>query len=558
MQVADRPRLDASLAKAVASRADLVTSATLDQEVKALLATLRPLLGALGLSTLDPISGALVADGTGHDKVLDAIAVSVRPDGTAANIEITVKAQPSAADAAPLSVVLRTDATTVPVLPSVTSAQLAAVVSPTMVADLFSRITACYALPASQRVRNGNDTGSVPGTGVLASACRTLFLGDDPTSYLSNGNTVGGGAFGSMFRGSSTGLKWERGNLEFVRSNGDLVLSYRWTDTLGNSDYDTLIARNVNGTLKLTGNGYRYAATIRPYSEDRTLINTPAFSSFTTGYNIGIPNLLNAQGNSLFSKVVVTTPFNTQLTYKPSPGLSSLVLVNASGGLSGTPVYRLAATYQNSATAGNPVDKETGFVIANPQFDEAALRAIQDQSVWKLEFFHVDTQVNNVTQSHRTLSRAQTLAEIRQIDFVDVTAAMRGEMIEDTKTSVSGNYTFGPVSSTESYIDFSATGDAPAWTVPQGALAPTSLIVYGRAPTVNNVQGTRFNDSVNVPSSARKAKIYCSMATVSDPHCAPGMPNLYAQGTTFNMFELWVRNKSQVEISKKIATYKLQ
>ncbi|MCU4121923.1 carboxypeptidase regulatory-like domain-containing protein [Variovorax sp. N23] len=552
----------ASLAGAITTRPESVTATTIQAQVSELLTALQPLLSALNV-TIDPMSGVFVADGTGQDKVLDAISVSVRPDGTAANIEITVKAQPATADAAPMSISFRSDATAVPTLPAVTAAQLDAIPSPAMVAGLFERMTACYALPASQRVTNGNDNGAVIGTAanVVAPVCRGMFLNDDPATFQNNGNNVGRdannrGAYASLFRSGATGLKWERGNFEFLRTNGDVVMSYRWVDSTGNAENDTLIARNVNGTLKLVGNGNTYSASVRPFSEDRDLINTPAFSSFTTGYNISIDNRL-VGGASVFSKVVVTTPFGSQLTYVPTGGLSYLVAQN-NGTATGSSVYRLAAAYKSSSTTGNPADKES-FFTASPQYDEAGLRALQDQSVWKLEFFHVDTQVPNVVQSYRTLSRAQSIAEIQQLVFVDMTPTLRAELIAETGASNSGNLVFGALDPAEpNIIDFSAAGNTAGWVVPGGALAPTSLSAYGRAPAVGNAQGTRYNDSTGVSITARKAKLYCSTQGASDTHCDATSPTQYAQGTTMNMFELWARNTRQVEVSKKFATYKLQ
>lgn len=553
----------ASLAGAITTRPESVTSTTIQAQVSELLTALQPLLSALNV-TIDPMSGVFVADGTGQDKLLDAISVSVRPDGTAANIEITVKAQPATADAAPMSISFRSDATTVPTLPAVTASQLESIPSPTMVAGLFERMTACYALPASQRVTNGNDSGAVIGTAanVVAPVCRGLFLNDDPSTFYSNGNTVGRdannrGAYASLFRSGSTGLKWERGNFEFLRSNGDVVMSYRWVDPTGNADNDTLIARNVDGALKLVGNGNAYNASVRPFSEDREFLNTPAFSSYTTGYNISIDNRVDGNGDPIFEKVLVTTPLGTQLTYVPSGGLSYLV-IQKNGTPTSTPVYRLTAAYRDAATAGNPADKE-GFYTATPQYDEAGLRALQDQSVWKLEFFHVDTQLPNVVQSYRTLSRAQSIAEIRQLVFVDMTPALRAELAAETSASTSGNLVFGALDPAEpNIIDFSADGDLAGWVVPSGALAPTSLSAYGRAPTVSGVQGARYNDSTGVSITARKAKLYCSKQSQWDAHCDATAPSQYAQGTTMNMFELWARNTRQVEMSKKIATYKLQ
>ena len=384
--------------------------------------------------------------------------------------------------------------------------------------------------------------------------------------FYSNGATVGRnasnqGAFASLFRPGATGLKWDRGNFEFVSANGDLVLSYRSTDALGNTDNATLIARNVGGTLKLAGNGYYHGASVRPYSEDRELLNTPAFSSYTTGYNVNIANKTDTNGASIFSKVLVTAPDGVVRNYVPTSGLSFLVTTQDDGVTpTASPIVRLRGAWQNSATAGNPSDKEIALYFVSPQYTDAAIIALQNQSVWKLEFVHVTGATANVVQRYRTLARAQSIAEIQQIAFVDLVAAARTELI--AASSVNGAFTFGaPSQNDPNNIDFSADGNLDAWTVPQGALAPTSLIAFGRAPfgsTTAGVAGDRFNDGTGVASSARKTVLYCSPQSAGDKHCDSSVGLQYAQGSTVSNFELWARSVRQVEVSKKIGLYKLQ
>jgi hypothetical protein len=559
----------ASLAGAIQTHPSAVTADTIKKQTDELVAAIAPLLSALGQGAIDPISGSFAADGTGQDKVLDSISVSVLPDGTAANIEITVKATPSADGSSPLSISYSTGSATTPVLPAIEASALTNTPSPATVADLFARLTACYALPLSQRVNAPNDTAPVTGgpADVIAPACRTLFVGDDPSTYYSNGNTVGRnasnrGAFNSLFRPGPTGLVWDRGNFEFVRANGDLVFSYRWTDTAGNTESDTLIARNVGGTLKLAGNGYDYSASVRPFSEHRDLITTPNFSSYTTGYNINIDNRTDGSGNPIFSKVLVTAPDGVVRTFVPQSGLSYLVVMKDDGVTpSGSPIVRLAGAYQNTATAGNPADKELGLYFVGTQYTDAQIAALQNQSVWTLEFFDT-SNASIATQKYRTLARAQSVAEIRQLAFADITATMRAELLADTDIATNGASIFGaPSQNDPNNVDFSTDGQLDAWTVPQGALAPTSLAVYGRAPfgsTTAGQPGARFNDSTGVASSARRGMVFCSTQGISDKHCDNTFGQQYAEGTSINTVELWARNARQVEISKKIGFYKLQ
>lgn len=547
----------ASLAQTLQTDPTKVSDSAIRAEVQALMAVLEPLLQALGQAGLDPFGGTLVADGTGQDRVLDAITVSVRPDGAAANIEITVKAP--TADGAPLSVQYRTSDEAVATLPPVTAEQLAAVPMPAQVAEFFQRLDACFALPLTQRVSTAaNDQTDATGTAadVTGSACRTLFVDDNPATYVANGVAVGRdaqgrGAWSSLFRPGPTGLRHDRSNFEFFRTSGgqnDLVLSYRWTDVQGNTDNETLVVRNQDGKLKLTGNSYAYRATVRPVSEDREYLNMPDYNAFTTGYNISIDNRPD------LDHVMVTTPWNQQIKFSPSGNLSYMVAHNANDQQTVTSIVRLAAGYSNPATAGNLADKEASIYFVNPQYSEIQIRTLQDHGVWKMEFFPVSG--SPVVQTYRTLARAQTIDEVRQLKFAQLTAAQRAELL--VATAANGRITFGAPSDTDpNNIDFSSEGGGDAWTVPDGALAPTSFSVTGRV----GAQGSaRFNDSTLVRNAARKVVLYCSPQSQADTHCvmypAGSGYYQYAQGSSFNAMELWARSARQVEMKKQIGLYK--
>jgi hypothetical protein len=539
-----------------------VTAAALQAQSTALVAALQPLLTALGL-TIDPLAGALTADGTGQDKLLDSISVTVQPSGTAANIEVTVKTLPNSAGAQPEPLKFSSSDTTLPTVPTSVVATLAPVPTPTKVADLFTRLNACYALPLTQRVDSAtSDTVSATGTAgnVKAAVCRGLFQNSDPASFISNQVGVGrnannGGAFASLFRSGATGLQWTAGEVEFFRANGDMIVTYKWVDSAGNQDFDQIAAHaDADGTLRLVGNSNTYPVTIRPFSEDRELLNTPAFSYYTTGYNIQIDNR-TTNGQPVFSKVLVTTPIGLTLTMLPTAGLSYLVIAPDGVTPTGSPVLRLAAAYRDTAQAGNPQEKENQ-VYTSPQYTEAQISALDNNGVWTIEFFHADTSVANVVQYYRTVRRAETLGEIRTNRvFTELTPAVRAELIAESQAN--GYVLFDTPD--VAFIDAAGGGDG--WRVPAGALAPTSVSLYGRAPfgsTTAGQNGARFNDSVGVASTARKTTILCTAQTSSDKHCDAGGQGRYAVGTTANMLELWARSPKQVEVSKKAGLFKLQ
>jgi len=553
----------ASLAGAIVGNAAAVTADTIKSEVTQLLAALKPLLDALGQTGLDPMSGVFVADGTGADRVLDSIAVSVQSDGTAANIQITVKAVPGNGDATPLSISYSTADAAPPTLPPVDAAALVQPPTPATIASFLARMNACYALPLAQRVTAVNDGVNAIGTAadVVATACRTLFVGDDPSTYQANGTSVGRnangrGAFESLFRAGPTGLVHDRGNFEFFRNGTDVVISYRWTDTVGNTDNDTLLLRNEGGVLKLTGNGNAYRVSVRPVAEKRELINAANFSYTATGYNVTIENRLDENFVPVLDKVVVTPPFGEPQTYTPKPGFSFLTVARPAGvaaNASGSVIY-LAGRYDNAATTGMPADKEANLNFVSPAFAESDVRALKDQSVWKLEFYRVGETVPSTTQSARTLARAPTLDEIKQLTFAEITPALREALRAETAGNQDNVLIFGtPTEQEPNLIDFSAQGDSPGWTVPTAALAPTLFSAYGRS------SGVRWEDSVTVRNTARKAILTCSPWTLTDGHCATfSGVRQYRPGASLNTFELWARSARQVEMSTKIGLYSVQ
>ena len=554
----------ANLVNELKANGALYDKAALKAKVDDLLIALKPLLDALGDGT-NPITGTFKADGSGHDRLLDAVQVSVRPDGSGSNIEVTVKTSGAAA-AAPIAVTFRSNIVAAPTLPTVTAASLPVAGVPVLLSGLLAKLTACYALPAADRVTIIVNTGLESASTIKAPACKALFLSDDPSTYLSNGQKIGSSRtvnnFSGIFREGATGVKFDRGNLEFLRANGDMVITYRWTDALNNTDNDQVVVRKVGDELRLIGNQYAYAGSVRALVQHRDFINTPAFTYLSTGYNIAIKNMTDpVSGSAIFSKVEVTTPNGNILNFVPSAGRSNLVIQGASGPTN-TSVLRLAAKYSDPTTLGNPADKESGpLFFKAQQLTDAELSSIPDQGVWSLKYVHADVSKADVVQTYKTTSRAPTLAEAGYMSFANVTPTWRAQAI--ASTSANGVFVFAnfPTAASPNRIDFSADGNLDAWMVPSGALAPTSVTAFGRAARLAatpNVLGVAFDDGVTVATNARKAMINCSSQSASDLHCDASLTSQYAKGGTVNSIELWARSPRQVEISKMIAIYKLQ
>jgi len=431
-----------------------------------------------------------------------------------------------------------------------------------LVAALMARLTACYALALSSRVNAGSDTTAATGgpADVKAPQCRTLFVDDDPATYLSGGSRVGrdaagNGSFTGLFRPGATGVIWDQGALQFYRPNGDMVVSYRTLDTVGGIAYDTLVVREVGGTLKLIGNQYVYSSSVRAAVQERDFINAPSNTYLNVGYDISIANQTDSNGAPTFTKVEVTTPDNSVLTLVPTVGNNGLRIRKPDGSVTGTSIIRLNAAYRNSAAAGSPTTSSENLYYVSPPQTDAQIGATPDQGVWKLEFFHADTTKANVIQTHRTLTRAYTLAEASQVTFAKLTPTMRAFLQNLTAGSGRIVFTTPPSASAPNAVAW-GTPQVNAWDLPPLAVIPVSFSIYGTAPTVNGVAGAAFDDTTSLAASARTAYVTCTKATNADAHCdtTTGVTQ-FATGTSFNYVQLIGRSRLGMEHFSGVALY---
>ncbi|MBO9512753.1 MAG: carboxypeptidase regulatory-like domain-containing protein [Variovorax sp.] len=554
----------AQLAAGIGAGTTQVDEATVRERVAEVLAILKPLLDVLG-DSVDPITGAFTADGTGHDRVLDSIDVTVRPDGTAANIEITLQSIPSAGAQQPIAVNFRSTDPTVAPLPSITLDQLARPGVGDAIAALLARMTACYAVPLTQRVGTAtSDTGNAVGSAadVVAPACREMFAGGDPAQWLSNGNRVGrdaanNGAFTGIFRGGATGVTFDQGELGFYRPNGDVVVRYRTLSPQGAEGYDTVVARYEGDALKLIGNQYAYNANVTPSMARRAYLNASGIDWIGVGYNLFVSNRVSG-GAPVFAKVEVTSPAGKVYTLLPAAGNSYLGVADANGALSAVTSTVLLNGKSIGASGGrDPRTLEPTLFVDPTVWTDDQIRQLNNQGVWRMEFFHADTAVPNVVQSYRTSSRPLTADEAsHKSPFSDITPGMRARLVAATSANASGVYVFGAPSAGSPNVFAFSDGGQPAWAVPSTATGPTLFSVFGRGPLVNNVRAS-FNDDVSIASTARTATATCTIQSAGDTHCDTTTGTTqYALNAYVSTLQLYVRSQEQMEVFSLFALYK--
>ncbi|MDZ7858759.1 Ig-like domain-containing protein [Sphaerotilus sp.] len=538
------------LGKEIATRAVTVDTAAVNRKVEEVRAMLKPVLDATGTTSDDLLRGRFDADGRGHDKLLDSLKITITPDSaSSANIQITVRQQRAEGEEPAEIRFNSAAATAAPVLPAVERASLVEDGTSPLIADLMTRLSACYALPVAERV--SSTATSATGSAITAPACTGLFVDNNPTGYLHSGLRVGtSGAFGGIFRAGATGVVFSRGSYEFSRENGDLVVGFTTTNpTTQAVDSGILVVRKTDddtgrATLRLIGNQYAYDGGVSAYHQQRHFItlNQSGLDYDSIGYTLNVSNTTDSNGQPIFDRVVVTTPRAThRLVLKPLAGSSYLGLLKGST-TSNTNFLRLRSTFADATVPGHPSSRDTSLFFADNDISDSDLAGMSAHSVWKFEYYLASNpDAVAATQHFKTRARPMTIAELRQRGLA--------QLADSDLASVTAE-----ASPINGRVPLPATGSVTMnWTVPDTALAPTNIKLWGRAPTSG-----AFNDQESVLSTARTGSIRCSRQTTADAHCDTSVaPPNFVGGATADGVHLWARDVNGREFARFYAMYKL-
>lgn len=555
-----------ALASEIQANTATVTPTSVNNQVSLLQSGLQNVLTAASVTTFDPIGGSLTAgSGTGMDKVLDTVKVAIAPQsdtgaGTqAGTVTIALRADPDT------TITLTNGSNTTPTAIDTTNASATLNQNPTdLISELLGKMNTCYALPVGSRV--DNQTNAATASNIVHADCQAIFYLANPSNFKSGGNVVAAqGAFKGLFKAGATGTAFDKGNLEYVIKNpgapndGIWVVSYRAKAADGTVSYDTFALKLDNNKLRQYGNQYDYDTGVRPFVQDREFVNQLASNYLSTGYVLNITNKVDGSGNSIFTKVVVTSPGNRVFTLKPTSGMSYLGLVNSVPTTLGTNFVRIGyAPTDSNATAWTSSANVSGseasrLFFAPTKWSDADIAAIPNQGSWKFEIYLASNPSSiATTQWARTIARAPTIAELRKLKFAALTSTQRTEILTNTAS------THWYVMDGTGIADISDSNGNNAWTVPDGALAPTKATIYGNAPYTNSTWGNSFNDFTTFLGTTRKASISCSRQSNSDAHCAAGVSvgstGNYASGTRITELQL---NASSplLDASKHIAFY---
>ena len=522
----------------------LISTTTVNASVADIVAQLQPLFTAVG-STINPLTGAFSANGSGMDRVLDSLQITFTSvSASTTNIEVAIKQQ-SADSSQPAVVQFNNQTASLPQVAAPAPAALVPAGTATLIADLLQRLTACYALPIADRVTAPEAVTALP-SAIKAAACRTLFVGNDPASYLDNGLTISGAdrskPFSGIYRNGATGVKFDRGAYQFTRSNGDIVMSFRTADSIGGVVDQSLVAQLTasDGKLRIGGNQYAYPGSVAAYQQLRTFINQPAADHYSTGYVATVPN------NGQFSKVIVTSPSGRTILLIPSAGSGNLV-IPINGQPSGTNFLRLRGEFADLANTVNPAAFETNLVYDPNRVSNEEIAAIAANGVWRFDYYLAAnaSSTPSATQYYRTQTRALTIPEMKFRGLSTLTS----ELIADIKARSASSLSI-PLGNADSLFTLS-------WTVPTDGIPTTSLRVFGQGPLVGGTR-IRFDDGITVNSTARSGGIPCQSQSSSDNHCVSiGSGTVFANGSTTNNFDLRGTDGPGRTFSHVYATYKI-
>jgi hypothetical protein len=538
----------AQLASQLQAGSATFDAAKVSSIVSGMVAALKPLLDNAG-ANLDPISGTFAADGTGYDRVLNSISVTIRPGTENSNITISVKAAPT--DGSQPPEISFASGTTPPVLPpAAATATLAPPRLDAMLAAFAAKVQDCMAVPLAQRA-----TGTSATDTLTAPSCRQIFSGDDPATYKDGGNDARAD-WPFLFSGVLTGMTVTPPVIRLLSADGSMLVSWSNTAASGDVFFARAVLTPQNGELKAIGNQDSFGFRVRAWSETRDFLNTPALSYRDTGFSILVDNTVQ-NGASVFNRAEITLPTGQKVVLKPQAGLSFMSVVKGDGTLSGTSVLRLAGRFFDGTRASQPrsVTGENIFWAANPagantDWTDAEVAAINNLGRWKADFFLAGNTgtTPDITQFATTTVRAFTPTEIAQQPFAILPSDLRSALITSSASNGAAALTEG------SRINVAGPTGGPGWIVPAGALPPTSIQAQGFVSGT----GARWNDNLIVSPSARSVTLSCTPQTSGDAHCSTATAGTYSSVARMYLVQFFGNDINDMQWTTSNALFKVQ
>lgn len=221
-----------------------ITPSQVSAVTSQVVAVIAPLVSSIkdmpSVKAFDPMTTTFAANGTGPDRLLDFLDVSVRPDGVAIANKMVVPSADSTADAA--ATLAKGNSGSVTPL-------VADVVDLDGIEDLVAQFKRCFAVSADQRL-----TGKSAGSATLANECSTMAL----PQYLHNGNTFMS-RWAGLLNSASMNASARFSRPEFrlrLNSNPDVIaVNFNMVDKDGvGYTLPEIIQKQADGSWRLYGN----------------------------------------------------------------------------------------------------------------------------------------------------------------------------------------------------------------------------------------------------------------------------------------------------------------
>lgn len=533
----------AKLASEVAAGTASVSESALNAKMALFDAAIKPAVDAVaadaGATPGNFLTSAFSADGTGIDKVLDTVNVSLASytaaDGVAAaSVEVAFNsptaletaAEPTAINFSSNDVAAAVTQQTA----NINNLSLPAPGLPLLYQEFLSRMQACYDLPKAERASNGSITHQ---------NCKDVFYNQDPSLYKDGGFPVGSNRFGGMLN-SNASITISRAVKPFLlqnirKVNGELdgraLVAYVGSDDEGNLINFTVVAKvfTLNGTRVLGAYGDQNPAEFYVNSEVAVLHHP--FAANTTsdyaqsGYSIYAP--VYAPDGKTLSTAILTTPKGNEVVMGRQTGRSTLRICKSSEYnattkvptgdctlvptfvqgliyLNEDPAAPTRSPYQNfnirkvmayGKTADNTVTCTHFAYTANNNPVQPACPRTDDEieshragGLWKLVLTYTDNSTVTLWSRHpaRALSNRELLGPTGPNSVAGRLTEATIERFKDQNTTA--------VAEARAYSTW-LTGDnginnpvwAPAeggyqfdWTVPEGGVQPRQVLMSGR------------------------------------------------------------------------------
>ena len=399
-----------------------------------------PVATAVGLDTgFDVINTAMVADGTGLDRVLDTVRIGITHEASSSSIQVVYKTADS--NSTPQVITFNHNDPRSNVIASVNGVAFTS-------GDLFDssvtsklnvwldRLNACTRIPASQRW-----TGSVGSKTLIAEVCKKLFYNDDQNTFRHFGITAE-----QAFTYAFSDKTWTEAEPsrqatepEYVYTNSDGEVLVKLKAKLFNDDgssyyryYFFNLSRdpNNNNELRSRGNRYLYETNMSTVNYVKSFPYSTGYDYTYSGYSFDIPtegtngdsSIASTPYNKTIVSAKVTSP-SGEITYlKKKVGRSRLVVCpsisTAASDCSYSPFRAVGSSFLNSSTAVDlvyssrtrPAEYDSYGSVNFGQLSDSAIRSLPMIGTYTFELTLSDN--TTVTQRVPFFGRPKTHNEI--------------------------------------------------------------------------------------------------------------------------------------------------